>query len=84
MPAQESIRVPSTEKWSSLSSALTRGWPSMAAMNWPAMSPAITRSRLLVNTVTSHTAASIGNPSNQRNSRLSSGCSISCRSERTE
>src|SRR4029077_8949323 len=54
MLAHASISVPSTEKWSSDSSVLTRSWFSTAAMNLLAMSPAIRRSRFLVNTVTSH------------------------------
>ena len=70
MLAHASIRVPSTEKWSSDSSLLTRSWFSTAAMNCAAMSPSISRSRFLVNTVTSHTAASSDSPTNQRNSRL--------------
>jgi hypothetical protein len=41
--AQASISVPSTEKCSSDSSALTRSWFSIAAMNCAAMSPAISR-----------------------------------------
>jgi hypothetical protein len=42
------------------------------------------RSRFLVNTVTSHTGSSIFNPTNHRNSRLYSSFSISRRSLRTE
>src|SRR6266403_5090130 len=70
MLAHASISVPSTEKWSSDSNVLTRSWLSTAAMNCAAMSPAISRSRFLVNTVTSHTAASCDSPTNQRNNRL--------------
>jgi hypothetical protein len=70
MLAQASIKVPSTEKWSSDSNALTRGWLSNAARNLAAMSPAKSRSRFLVNTVTSQIGASIDKPTNQRNSRL--------------
>src|SRR5690348_16800673 len=50
-------------------------------MNWLAMSPSIKRSRFLVNTVTSQISSSSDSPTNQRNSRLYSSCSISCRSE---
>jgi hypothetical protein len=70
MLAHASISVPSTEKCSSESSALTRCWFSTAAMNWTAISPAISRSRFFVNTVTSHTTASSDNPTNQQNTRL--------------
>jgi len=48
MLAHASISVPSTEKWSSDNSALTRSWFSTAAMKLAAMSPAIRRSRFLV------------------------------------
>src|SRR5262249_27643708 len=41
------------------------------------------RSRFFVNTVTSHTGSSIFSPTNQRNSRLYSHCSINRRSLRT-
>ena len=68
--AQASIRVPSTEKCSSDSNLLTRGWDRTAAINLAATSPASNRSRFLVNTVTSQIAASIDSPTNQRNSRL--------------
>ena len=70
MLAHASISVPSTEKWSSDSSALTGSWFRTAAMNLRAMSPSIRRSRFLVNTLTSHTAVSNDSPTNQRNSRL--------------
>src|SRR6267378_8252136 len=49
-----------------------------------AMSPASSRSRFLVNVVGTQTASSIAKPTNQRNSRLYSSCSISIRSLRTE
>src|SRR5438034_794010 len=48
------------------------------------MSPSSNRSRFLVNVVGTHTASSIARPTNQRNSRLYSSCSISIRSLRTE
>jgi hypothetical protein len=70
MLAQASIRVPSTEKCSSDKSALIRGWPSTAAMSFAATSPSSSRSRFLVNTVTSQIGASIARPTNHRNSRL--------------
>lgn len=64
------MRLPSTEKCSSESSALTRGWPSTATMNLAATAPSSRRSRFLVNTVTSQIGASIASPTNQRNKRL--------------
>ena len=70
MLAKASIKVPSTEKCSSESSALTSGWPSTAWNNSAAISPSRNRSRFLVNTVTSQIGASIARPTNQRNSRL--------------
>ena len=42
----------------------------MAARNPRATLPCNSRSRFLVNTVTSHTATSIASPTNQRNSML--------------
>ena len=38
---------------------------------------------IFVNVVGDHTGSSIPRPTNQRNSRLKSSCSINCRSERT-
>jgi hypothetical protein len=70
MLAHASISVPSTEKWSSDSSAFTSGRLSTLAMNLAAISPSISRSRFLVNTVASQISASIDSPTNQRNSRL--------------
>jgi hypothetical protein len=68
--AQASISVPSTEKCSDESSGFTSGSASTAAKNFPTTSPRSSRSRFLVNTVTSHTGASIPRPTNQRNSML--------------
>ena len=70
MLAQASMRVPSTEKCSVESSRLTAGSPMTDTRNETATSPASSRSRFLVNTVTSHTGASIDRPTNQRNSML--------------
>ncbi len=81
---QASISVPSTEKCSSDSKARTFGWFSTASINLAATFEASRRSRFLVNTLTSQIGASIDKPANQRNSRLSSNCSNSCRSNLTE
>src|ERR1700709_1031463 len=70
MLAQASIMVPSTEKCSSDSSGLTCGSIRIAARKRCAISPSSRRSRFLVNTVTSHTEASIDRPTNQRNMML--------------
>src|SRR6516225_6604706 len=48
------------------------------------MSPSSNRSRFLVKVVGAHTRSSMPRPTNQRNSRLYSSCSISIRSLRTE
>ena len=53
------------------------------AKNFSAMSPSKSRSRFLVNTVGTHTASSMFRPTNHRNSRLYSNCSINIRSLRT-
>ena len=68
--AQAWISVPSTEKCSSDKSALTLGCASTARRNLAAISPSSSRSRFLVNTVTSQIASSTPNPTNQRNKRL--------------
>jgi CBS domain-containing protein len=68
--AQASISVPSTEKCSLDNSFLTCGKARSAARNSCATSVSSSRSRLCVNTVGCHTAASIGSPTNQRNKRL--------------
>jgi hypothetical protein len=65
MLAKASIKVPSTEKCSAESSALTSGWPSTAWKNCPATSPAKNRSRFLVNTVTSQIGASIASQADE-------------------
>jgi hypothetical protein len=78
------IRVPSTEKCSSDSrsrhsaNARTRSKNSRERVSFS------NRSRLTLKVEQSHTAASIDNPTNQRNSRLKSICWTSCRSERME
>jgi hypothetical protein len=82
--AHASINVPSTEKWSLDRSGFTSRWASTAAMNFAATSASSSRSRFFVNTVASHTGSSMPSPTNQRNSRLKSSCSMSWRSERTE
>ena len=69
-PANASISVPSTVKCSSDNNALTCGWLSTAWKNLAAIAPSSSRSRFLVNTVTSHTGSSIARPVNQRNGRL--------------
>ena len=48
------------------------------------MSPSSSRSRFLVKVVGAQTASSMPSPTNHRNSRLYSSCSISIRSLRTE
>src|SRR6266849_1033448 len=68
--AHASISVPSTVKCSSLSKPPDRACFTTACKNFCEISPASSRSRFLVNTVTSHTASSISSPTNQRNSRL--------------
>ena len=68
--AQASINVPSTEKCSVESSGLICGSARIAARKPHAMSPSSSRSRFLVNTVTSQTGTSIARPTNQRNSIL--------------
>src|SRR4029077_5860112 len=83
MPAQASISVPSTEKCSLDRSLRTFGKFSTPAKNFTAISPSSRRSRFLQNTVASQTGSSADNPTNQRNKRLYSSCSMSCRSERT-
>ena len=70
MLAQASISVPSTEKCSVESSRLSAGSIRIARRKPRAMSPSSSRSRFLVNTVTSQTGASIAKPTNQRNSML--------------
>jgi hypothetical protein len=70
IPAHAWINVPSTEKCSSDTSALTRGRFSTASMNAAAISPSSSRSRFLVNTVGTQTGSSTDSPTNQRNSRL--------------
>ena len=62
MLAQAWISVPSTEKCSSDSSALTLGCASTARRNLAAISPSSSRSRFLVNTVTSQIASSTPEP----------------------
>src|SRR5215472_18415090 len=52
-------------------------------MNLRAISPSNRRSRFLQKTVVSQTTSSIDSPTNQRNRRLYSSCSINRRSERT-
>src|SRR5215831_14484596 len=82
--AQASINVPSTEKCSLDNSRLTRGRDNTADRNLAAMSPANNRSRFFEKLEWSHTGSSIPRPTNQRNSRSNSICSINWRSERTE
>src|SRR5690349_14227195 len=67
MEAQASISVPSTEKCSVESRRLTCGSARIARRKPWAISPSSNRSRFLVNTVASHTGASIDRPTNQRN-----------------
>jgi hypothetical protein len=77
MLAHASISVPSTEKCSDESSGTTAGSVGSADKKHRAMSPASGRSRFLVNTVTSHTGASMDRPMNHRNSMLQLICCIS-------
>src|SRR5262249_32761137 len=61
--------------------------PQSSSTRWKnasAMSPRSSRSRFLVNTVTSQTGSSMLKPTNQRKRRLYSSCSMSSRSLRTE
>src|SRR5512132_2382708 len=64
------ISVPSTEKCSSDSRPSMRASSRMAPKNLLAISPPNSRSRFLVNTVTSHTGSSMPRPTNQRNNKL--------------
>ncbi len=64
------IRVPSTLKCSLLSRCFAWACFTTARRSRSETSPAISRSRFLVNTVTSQTASSIVSPTNQRKSRL--------------
>lgn len=69
----------SGERCSSDRRRLTRGRSMSAARNSRATSACNSRSRFLANTVGCQTCASIGSPTNPRNKRLSSICSISIR-----
>ena len=82
-PAQASINVPSTVKCSSDKSRWALACASTCSKNAVATSPANSRSRFFVKTVTSHTGASSSRPTNQRNSRLYCSCSIKSRSLRS-
>jgi hypothetical protein len=70
MLAQASIRVPSTEKCSVERCRFTAGSTRTARRKTRAISPSSSRSRFLVNTVTSQTGASMDRPTNQRNGML--------------
>ena len=74
--------MPSTLKCSSDNRSLARACFSTCAKNFSAISPFSNRSRFLLNTVGTHTGSSMFRPTNQRNSRLYSSCSISIRSLR--
>src|SRR5271165_4202945 len=80
--AQASSRVASTIKCSPLSGLGARACSTTASSKRCDTSPASRRSRFLLNTVVSQAASSIPSPTNHRNSRLKSICSISCRSLR--
>ncbi len=82
--AQAWISVPSTLKWSCDRSRFTRGMASTALRKAAATLPSSRRSRFLEKVEASQTGSSTPRPTNQRNSRLKSSCSISWRSERTE
>src|SRR5512133_801621 len=64
------ISVPSTEKCSQESRPSTRASSRTAPKNLLAISPPNSRSRFLVNTVTSHTGSSMPRPTNQRNKQI--------------
>jgi len=80
--AQAWIKVPFTLKWSCDRSRFARGMASTALRKAAATLPS--SRRFLEKVEASHTASSMPSPTNQRNRRLKSSCSISWRSERTE
>src|SRR5215472_3094799 len=82
-PAHASSNVPSTVKCSSDMRLKALACSTTKPKNCLATSAFSSRSRFFVNTVTSHTGSSIFSPTNQRNSRLYSNCSINRRSLRT-
>src|SRR5438309_1245460 len=81
--AQASIKVPSTVKCSS-QQRLSRACRNTISSKCCTILPPISRSRFFENTVASHTGLSEFKPTNQRNSRLYSICSINGCSLRIE
>jgi hypothetical protein len=76
------MRVPSTVKCSSDRNGWARATTRRRKL--VAIASVRRRSRFFVNTVGTHTGSSSSNPTNQRNKRLYSSCSISSRSLRME